>query len=866
MKSQLPVPILCLFLLWQPCRLISQGPESPLNASFQSHQDAKRNTLFDLEWISLGPTLNSARVESVQLDPSRPGRMYVAFGSGNLWKTENHGLDWKPIFEDQPALGIGDIALAPSNPDIIYLGTGESLKKPRNFTMPGTGVFRSDDAGENWRYLGLPDSWHIGEIAIHPTDPDIVYVAVLGHFWSVNANRGIYRSLDGGKSWEQVLFINERTGGNDVVISPSNPQVIYASLWENFPGVSGPNSAVYKSTDGGQSWTRQGNGFPNGPHNGRIGLAVSYSDPDKVYALIDNLNKEKTLAAEVYKTTDGGKYWSRSHEEELLIFPRIGWYFTDIYVNPLDDEEIFALGVRMAHSTNGGQTFELIGGTVHHFTPSVAQTLHLDHCELWINPENPAHMALGNDGGLYISYDKGQSWMHYNNIPTGEFYDITVDQQDPYLIYGGVQDDATVYGPAREWNPDFNDPWKYLWIDAWSGGDGCVSHVDPEDPDIVYFSMQNGAARRRDMRTGVSKSIRPKIPGDTTTELNFNFIAPYLLSPHRSQTLYHAGNYVFRSEDRGDNWEIISPDLPSIEEGDRQSVAAGALAESPLIPGRLYVGTDRGAFWTSPDSGRHWNEHSVGLPSNYIRSICPSRFAGDRVYITLTGINYDDLGNYVYLSEDNGEHWSLINRGLPAEMANVVLEDPKYEDILYLGMYRGVYISLDRGNSWSLLGPNLPNVSIGDLVIQESANDLVVGTHGRGIYKMNLDPIHTAFEKGLPLTSNFLFEIPGAKSPAIRDTHRDVDVASIEKIPITFWLVDNGTVTLTVRRPTGEIIWTRELIGQKGFNQFRWDLMYRENESMQPYFVRYRQYLKKGDYSLTVEQHGVRLERRLLVD
>mgnify|MGYP003327579126 FL=1 len=331
--------------------------------------------------------------------------MYVAFGSGNLWKTTNNGISWKPIFNNIPSIGIGDIALAPSNSNIIYVGTGESLKKARNFTMPGTGIYRSINAGESWQYLGLEDSWHIGEISVHPTNPDIVLVSVLGHFWTSNINRGVYRTIDGGKSWERVLYIDEKTGSIDVVISPSNPNIVYASMWENYPSISGKNSGVYKSEDNGKTWEKITNGLPSGKKTGRIGLAVSYSNANKIYALVDNLANERNNAAEVYSSVDGGKNWNKTHKDNLLIFPGIGWYFADIYVSPNDDNEIYALGVRTAKSSDGGKSFKNLRGDVKRLNSSAAKGLHLDHCELWINPLNDKHIALGNDGGclLYTS-------------------------------------------------------------------------------------------------------------------------------------------------------------------------------------------------------------------------------------------------------------------------------------------------------------------------------------------------------------------------------------------------------------------------------------------------------------------------------
>ncbi|HEC43312.1 MAG TPA: hypothetical protein ENI20_10830 [Bacteroides sp.] len=867
MKMISPVKkVLALLLIILPhMTMLAQQPVSPLVASFEMHRLMKMETVFKLDWISLGPTLNSARVEAVQLDPEHPGTMYIAFGSGNLWKSVNHGISWKPIFEGQPSLGIGDFALAPSNPNIIYVGTGESLKKARNFTMPGTGIYRSDDAGETWRHLGLDDSWHIGEIAVHPHNPDIVLVSVLGHFWSKNENRGVFRTNDGGESWKQVLYNDDQTGANDIVISPSDPDILYASMWENNPGVSGPNSGVYRSSDGGKTWSARNIGLPQGYGTGRMGLAVSYTNPDKAYVLVDNRSNENDDAAEVYKTLDGGLHWERTHQEDLKIFSVIGWYFTDIYVSPANDDEIFALGVRLAHSADGGKTFAIMGGDVAHITPSAAHGLHLDHCELWIHPGNPDHLALGNDGGLYISYDRGKSWMHYNNIPAGEFYDITLDHQTPYQIYGGVQDDATVYGPPEEWNPAFPDRWKYLWIDAWNGGDGCVTQVDPEDPNTVYFSAQNGAARRLNMAIDSSTSIRPELPEEYGDSLRFNFVTPYFISAHHSKTLYHAGNFVFKSTDRGDHWELISGDLSLSSVETKKSTAAGALAESPLQPGLLYLGTDRGAFWVSQDDGLSWKEQSKGIPDNYILSICPSRFNKKRVYMAITGINYDDLGNYLYVSENYGENWRSLGSKLPDEPANVILEDPTNENILYAGMYRGVYISTDRGNQWSYLGKNMPAASIADMEIHEPSMDLIAATHGRGIYKMNIKPIQTGYSDKAGPEENHLFKIPAVHRPWQNDTRGKPDYRTLKKVPISFWLSTSQQVSLELMNPGNELVWSTRLDGQEGFNEIRWDLIYKREDSDQPYFIHYETFLESGSYSMQLLVGKDTLSRELII-
>lgn len=837
-----------LLLLPTKAILLAQQPESPLMASFRQYQQKKEQTTFNVDWVQVGPTINSARADAIQVDINNPGTMYVAFGSGNLWKTVNNGLTWEAIFENQAALGIGDVTLAPSNSDIIYLGTGESLKKPRNFTMPGTGVYRSDDAGETWRHLGLDDSWHIGEIAVHPTNPDIALVAVLGHFWSDNENRGVYRTEDGGKTWQHVLYVNEQTGANDIVIAPSNPDVVYASMWQHSPQVHGESSGIYKSEDGGKTWKKTSSGLPNDKDVGRIGLAVSYTNPNKAYALVDHRNRPDGEGwGKFYRTFDGGDNWQMTHEKGMPFFSTIGWYFADMYVNPQNDNEIYGLGPRVAHSEDGGMTFDYLGGDIYHIFPMAADFLHLDNCEMWINPTNPSHMALVNDGGLYTTMDKGKTWLHHNNIPAGEFYDIDVDDQEPYNIYGGVQDDASVYGPSLEYDPRYAKGWKYIWIDAWSGGDGCVTCVDVTDPNTVYFSMQNGAAQRKDMAADKSVSIRPRLPRDHEGTLRFNYMTPYFISKHDHKTLYHAGNYVFKSANRGDDWEVISGDLAQSADEERRSVAAGALAESPIKPGLLYTGTDKGAFWVSKDDGKSWEEHSTGLPTNYIISIAPSNFKESRVYITLSGLNYDDLGAHVFVSEDYGANWKSLSADLPNETANVIREDLMDEDILYAGLYRGVYISVDKGESWSILGSNLPAVSVADLAIQERVQDLVVATHGRGIYRVNLKPIR---EAKLASDEALLYELPEFRRPKFGDTHRQPEFETVSKTTISYYLPKVQEVNLVIKNNKGEEIWKKELNGKKGLNQYRWDLILKQVISDQAYFIHFNEFIRRGTYTL----------------
>lgn len=849
MKVCIKLFIAISFFIFQ--KTAAQQIQSPLASSFRNYQSLKDHTTYHLDWVSVGPVLNSARADIVQVDHRHPGTMYVGFGSGGLWKTINNGITWHCIFQDQASVGLGDVELAPSNPSIIYLGTGENLKKPRNFTLPGTGMYRSDDAGKSWTHIGLEDSWAISEIAIDPKNPNIVFVAVLGHLWSTNKNRGLFKTSNGGKSWQKVLYINDSTGANDIVISATNPKMMYASTWELYPGIHGKNSGVYRSTDGGNTWKACTKGLPSGDKIGRIGVAVSNTNPMKAYAFVDNLHNPGGESAELYKTTDGGISWNKTHTAPFKLLSVIGWYFMDVFLNPKNDEEVYCLGVRLANSKDGGKTFTNLGGDVTRINPSAASGFHLDQCDLWINPSNPDHLAAGNDGGFYLSYDHGKSWMHYNNIPAGEFYDITIDQKNG-LIYGGTQDDATVYGPAKELDPLHPDAWKYLWIDPWDGGDGCVSMIDPEDENTVYYSAQHGAASRYDKNADTSVYIQPELPQNIKDTLRFNYITPYFISSYDHRTLYHGGNYIFKSIDRGDHWKVISPNLSRTAKPEKKSFSMGFIAESPLQKGWLYAGTDRGAFWISKDDGLTWGEKDNGLANNYIRSICPSRFSGSRIYITMTGINYDDLHAYAYVSEDNGDSWNSIVSNLPDEPINVLIEDLQYENILYTGTMRGVYISVDRGLNWSYLGDHMPGAAISDLEINNKTEELIAATHGRGIYTLSLQALHHMLSQHLSKDTDHLFPIKEVILPWFSASSNIPDYRTIEKISFAFWLSNSKQITLSIRDKDNKEVWKTNIQGYRGLNEYRWDMIVQRQDSNLPYFTKYKSYIPSGAYNLVL--------------
>ncbi|MCD6347654.1 MAG: hypothetical protein J7L96_09570, partial [Bacteroidales bacterium] len=642
-----------------------------------------------------------------------------------------------------------------------------------------------------------------------------------------------------------VLFLDENTGANDVVICHDHPNVIYASLWNNYPDIMGKTSGIYTSKDGGSTWAKCSVGLPNGSGIGRIGLAVSWQNPDKVYALIDNRSSSLKKTAEIYKSIDGGATWKRTHKKNMDFMARL-WYFADCYVNPQNDEEFWGLGVRAVHSLDGGKTFDMVEGNVYHMNPSPATPLHLDQCEMWINPYNPDHLLLGNDGGLYMTYDQGKNWQHFNNIPAGEFYDISVDNQDPYMVYGGTQDDASVFGPSREWKPLYPDGWRYIWLDAWSGGDGCMTYPDPSDTNIIYTSSQNGGIFRKDMAADRSKHIRPKLPKGSKSKLNYNFVASYIISSHNPSNLYHAGNYVFKTTNKGDDWKLISPDLSVSANPAKKSLAAGAIEESPVKQGLLFVGTDHGAFWVTADDGTNWEERSEGLPVAYIRSIQASQYDENRVYLTLSGMNYDDLSKHIYSSDDKGRTWTNIGSNLPDETMNCILEDPVHENWLYAGGYRGVYFTTNRGKSWQLLGTNMAATCISDLVIQKDQQDLVAGTHGRGIYKMSLKPLYALYNDRQSNEPRLLPVIDG-QAPWYNDTHRDVNPESLKKTIFVFWLEKNEKVSLKIKRKS-KVMAEIFIDGKTGLNQFTWDLMTREADDHSPYFFRFKEFLPAGSY------------------
>ena len=722
------------------------------------------------------------------------------------------------VFDEQGSITIVDMAIAPSEPSIIYVGTGENNSSRSSYA--GDGIYRSNDGGSSWTNIGLPNTQHIGRILVHPNDPNVVWVAAMGGLYSDNPERGVYKTTDAGKSWVKVLYLNEKTGAIDLVLDPEDPNILYASLWErkryawDFVG-NGKGSGVYKSTDGGNTWSKSMKGIPNDEFTGRIGLTVSQSNPSTLYAVLDyqkeskekvdkdqsdelslneigklsvdeflaldndklddflkekgfpkrynsiNVKKEifkgvytpKDLAnyfgdanealfnttiagAIVYRSDDKGESWNRTHEYDLEgVFYTYGYYFGEIRVSPADPNEIYVLGVPLVKSTDGGKTFhrtDTIGG------------VHSDHQSMWINPKNPKHIILGNDGGLYISYDRGASWDHRNNMSVGQFYTVNVDNAKPYNIYGGLQDNGTLVGSSRT-VPAVRGQWERLF-----GGDGMYVSADPRNKDVVYVGYQFGNYYRIDRASGQSSYITPShnIGED---KLRFNWRTPVLLSTHNPEILYLGSQKVHRSLDMGESWEEISDDLT--KGGKDGNVPFGTIteiAESPLRFGLLYVGTDDGNIWRYTTK-QGWKQINGKLPKDlWVSSIHPSVHDEKVVYLTLTGYRKDDFTTYVYRSDNAGESWTSIKGNISNEAVNVVYEDLVHPSLLYLGTDNGTYLSMNAGADWERIH-QIPNVASYDMVIQAREQELVVGTHGRSVYVVDLKPIHSVLEKGSAL-------------------------------------------------------------------------------------------------------------------
>lgn len=928
----------------------SQQPATPATAVQtglkQKNEFAQASPVKNLPFKSIGPTIMSGRVVDFAVNPNNPIEFYVAYASGGLWHTNNNGTSFTPVMDSSPTQNVGCVAVDWQN-GTIWVGTGEVNASRSSYA--GIGLLKSDDKGKTWQNMGLTDSHHISSILINPTNPNEVIVGAVGHLYSNNDERGVFKTTDGGKTWNKTLFINDETGIIEISANPKNFNTMYATAWDkdrkawNFEG-SGEGSGVYKSTDAGNTWAKvstENSGLPIGKGMGRMGTAVV--DDNTVYLIVDNqfhrkeeAKKEETdmltkddfkkmdvaaflalddkklnqflkmngfqekyrsenvkqmvrvgtvkpedlakyledansalfdtpvIGAEVYKSTDGGKTWKKTHDGFLDdLYYSYGYYFGKIHVDPSNASKIYVYGVPILKSADGGKTFESIS----------ADNVHADHHALWINPKMSGHLIDGNDGGVNISYDDGKTWIKNNTPAVGQFYAVNIDHEKNYNVYGGLQDNGVWVGPHDyESNPGWLQEGKYPYEFIF-GGDGMQIQIDSRNSKIVYTGFQFGNYYRLNRNGAEPVYIQPKHElGDSP--YRFNWQTPILLSSHNQDILYLGGNKLMRSMNQGNDWTAISEDLT--QGGKPGNVAYGTLAsisESPFQFGLLYTGSDDGLVYVSKDGGGNWTKISGSFPKDlWVSRVIASSHKKERVYVTLNGYRWDDFKPYVYVSENYGATWKDISSNLPTSSVNVIKEDPVNENLLYLGTDNGAYVSFNRGESWEVFSKELPNVAVHDLVIQPEAKHLVLGTHGRSLYIADislLQKLNETNKNELVIsdleTINF--------SPRWGSKWSTWGEVYEPKLKIQFYAPQSGKATITIKTEEEKELQTLTTDAIKGVNELNYDLSIPEKASklLAKEDAKVKQsengkyYLQKGKYKVTVSVNGKSLTSELEV-
>jgi len=774
-----------------------------------------------LEWREIGPTIMGGRVADLAVVESDPSTFYVGTATGGVWKTLNGGTSFESLFDDQPTASIGDVTVAPSNPNVVWVGTGEPQN--RQSSPWGMGVFRSTDAGRTWRHLGLENTHHIARIVVHPRDPDVAYVAAVGHLWGPNPERGVYRTTDGGATWELVLFVDEDTGAIDLAMDPGDPRTVFAAMYQRrrtlwgFNG-GGPGSGIYRTANGGASWEELTQGLPEGD-KGRIGLDIYRGDGNIVYALVEadarvpgqgfggGGGDRGDAKQGVYRSTDRGESW-----EHLSTTNNRPMYYSQIRIDPNDPERIYLGGSDLFMSSDGGRNF----------TDEAADEVHLDHHALWIDPSDSDHLIVAGDGGVSVSWDRSETWRQLRSLPIAQFYEIGVDMREPYHVCGGLQDNGSWCAPSNTWSSTGIRP-KH-WYNV-SGGDGFFTVMHPTLP-IMFAESQNGNLRRVDLRTMESVRMRPEERPtvgedgeEEEPEYRWNWNSPVVLSSHDPNTVYYGGNHVFRSTDLGMTWEVISGDLtkdidrstleimgvagtePMLSPHDGTSTFGNlvALAESPLDPDVLYAGSDDGNLQVTRDGGATWTNIAPNMPGlpeqTYITRIVASHADAGTVYAAGDNHRNDDFAPYVYVSSDYGTSWRRITSGLPGGWSvNALAQHPRAANVLFTGNEIGVYFSIDAGASWHPLRNGLPTVPVDDIVVHPRDNDLVIGTHGRGIWIMeDITPIERLTPQVLAADAH-LFPV----RPAVSYTRYDP-----QEWPAGVWQADNPDQGARIRYHLG---------------------------------------------------------------
>lgn len=728
--------------------LVSQAPDSASKSG--ADPDRKSHPMSGLRMRSLGPALMSGRVVGFAVHPEKRGRYFAAVASGGVWKTDNAGITWTPVFDNEGSYSIGCVTLDPKNPNVVWVGTGEN--NSQRSVGYGDGVYKSVDGGRSWTNVGLKNSEHIAKILIDPRDSDIVYVAAQGPLWGPGGDRGLYKTTDGGKSWSRILAAGDDTGVTDLEQDPRNPDTLLAATYQRRRHVftlvnGGPECAIHRSTDGGKTWTRVRSGLPSA-EMGRIGLAISPADPDTVYAVIEAAEKQ----GGIFRSTDRGVTWEKRNP-----FDEQAQYYAHVVADPRNKDRIYVMNVRIQVSDDGGRTLRSLPG----------RWVHVDYHDIWIDPKDPDYYMVGCDGGIYTSLDRGANWRHTANLPVTQFYDVTCEQVDSpfYRVYGGTQDNSTLGGPNRTMSANgvTNADWHII-----VGGDGFHVKVDPKDPNTVYAEFQYAGLVRYDWRTGQRVSIQPQT-GAGEPPLRWNWDAPLVISPHQNTRLYFAATKVFRSDNRGDSWTAISGDLTRQLDRDKLPVMGKiqspdavskhistsffgnitALTESPKKEGLIYAGTDDGLIQVTEDGGKNWRKIDLfpGVPEGtFVARLFASQHDEGTVYAVFDNHKNADFAPYLLRSPDMGRTWTKIVGDLPARgSTKSFAEDHVNPKLLFVGTEFGLYVTVDGGQKWHRLRSGLPTVAVKDLCIQKPMNDLLVGTFGRGFYILDdYSPLRTA--------------------------------------------------------------------------------------------------------------------------
>ncbi len=841
-------------------------------------QQLPTNFIDKLEYREIGPTRQSGRFVDFAVVEQSDKVFYAATASGGLWKTINNGISFTSIFDNESVISIGDVAVAPSDSSIVWVGTGEANNSRSSYW--GDGVYKSTDGGKSWTNLGLKESQHIGRILIHPTNPDIVYVAALGHLYSDNEERGLYKSTDGGKTWNKVLDVvvkNKNIGVVDVVMHPRNSDVLFAATFDKIRtpwtyNEGGPGSAIYKSDDAGATWTKVEGGLPGG-FLGRIGIDISKSNPDVMYANIENVNVEgmknkerakqllegiplgkgqKVVGDEVYRSDDGGSTWKKASPDGESVGGGPAYYYQQVRIDPNDPEHVYILGVRMWETVDGGENWKRpfrFGG---------------DNHGMWIDPKDSKHMLLGYDRGMGITYDGGKNWYHPDELPLAQFYAVDVDMDYPYNVYGGLQDNGSAKGPSakRSGAPIRLEDWKRV-----GGGDGMYNVVDKENSRWLYNESQFAPLMRIDQVSGERKSIAYK---NENKEMRWNWNAPVLISLHNSATIYHAGNKVIKSTNRGESWEEISPDLTTNDPtkiqgtGNIQYCTITSIDESPLKEGVLWAGTDDGNVHISQDGGKNWTLLNDNIPENpgyWVSRVVASNHKLGKAYVTYTGYRRDDFRPFVYVTEDFGATWKKITNGLPNEPVNVVREDHHNSNLLFAGTEMGVYASIDGGASWNTMKNNMPTSPVHDMVVHPRENDLVVATHGRGIFITNIKVLQEISHIN---DADYLFSIrpkvdwlsTGDNNSTYTNFNGKSDEGGLE---IMYYL-QNDSDTLNIKIFQGDqLISEIKSPGNKGLNTAVWDKQKRKRERTEKENEQFMNQMKRFKAFLSDEQYKARM-------